>query len=83
MVLAVDVAANGDRPVDRLNVALLEHQLLDILTQFLQVILGQVLDPLDLLDPPVEVHQHGHCTDGAWRVICTPGTTAGAILGYS
>ena len=39
--LAVDVAADGDRALNRVHRALLEHQLLHVLAKVLEVVLWQ------------------------------------------
>ena len=53
--LPVNVATNGDWALHWLHGALLEHEVLHVLAQVLQVELGQQLALLDVLDPPIEV----------------------------
>lgn len=57
--LAVDVPANGDRSADGTNVGLFHKQVADDITEFLQVILRQILAVLCYVYPPVQfVHSY-------------------------
>ena len=53
--LPVDIATDRDWALHWLHGALLEHEVLHVLAQVLQVELGQQLALLDVLDPPIEV----------------------------
>jgi len=51
----VDVPANGDWSFDRLDVVLLDEDLLDLLSEYSEVLLGEALARFEHVEPLVSV----------------------------
>jgi hypothetical protein len=66
--LAVDVPANGDWRLHWLDVALLNENLLDLLTEDAQVALRKNVASLDCFEPGVNVYLATHVNCQKWSL---------------